>query len=62
MASNAYKRELKAFVRMDGSGRTIAGSLIWRRRKPKVGNWFQIQASECCDISFETTTTSTTEA
>jgi hypothetical protein len=47
---------------MDGSGRTIAGSLIWRRRKPKVGNWFQIQASECCDISFETTTTSTTEA
>ncbi len=55
MASN--KKDLKAFVRYDGSGRIIAGSLILRRKKPKVGNWVQIQAHECCDPDFTTTTT-----
>lgn len=62
MASNAYLRELKAFVRLDGQNRVIGGSLIYRRNKPKVGNWIQISASECCDLDFPTTTTTTTEA
>jgi len=43
------KRDLKAFLRYDGSGRVIQGSLILRRNKPKVGNWTQVQAHECCD-------------
>jgi hypothetical protein len=52
-------RPLKAFVRFDGSGRIVAGSLILRKNKPKVGKWKEIQAYECC---FLTTTTTTTAA
>jgi hypothetical protein len=52
------QRNLKAFVRYDGSGRVVAGSLILRKNKPKVGNWKEIQTYECCNPT--TTTTSTT--
>lgn len=50
------KRDLKAFVRFDGSGRIVAGSLILRKKMPKVGKWQEVPAYECCN----TTTTSTT--
>lgn len=43
------KRDLKAFVRFDGSGRVVAGSLILRRKKPKVGKWREIQGYQCCN-------------
>lgn len=49
MATN--KKDLKAFVRYDGTGRIIPGSLILQRNKPKVGNWQQTTAYECCDPS-----------
>jgi hypothetical protein len=52
------KRELKAFVRFDGSGRIVPSSLILRKNKPKVGKWKEIPAYECCNPT--TTTTSTT--
>jgi len=52
---------LKAYVRFDGTGRVIAGSLILQRFKPKVGNWQEIPASECCNY-IPTTTTTTTAA
>jgi len=52
------KRPLKAYVRFDGSGRVVAGSLVLRRNKPKVGNWQEIVAYECCN----STTTTTTQA
>lgn len=57
------KRDLKAFVRFDGSGRIVAGSLILRKNKPKVGKWHEIQAYECCNYipSPSTTTTTTTQ-
>ncbi len=58
MASN--RRDLKAYVRFDGTGRVISGSLILQRFKPKVGNWQEIDAYECCNPT--TTTTSTTAA
>ena len=51
---------LKAYVRYDGTGRVIAGSLILQRFKPQVGNWVEIDANECCNPT--TTTTTTTEA
>jgi hypothetical protein len=51
MASN--KKDLKAYVRYDGTGRLISGSLILQRFKPKVGNWKRIQAYECCDPFIE---------
>lgn len=47
MGSN--KRDLKAYVRYDGSGRVVAGSLILRRQKPKVGKWTEIQGYQCCN-------------
>jgi hypothetical protein len=49
---------LKAFVRFDGSGRIVAGSLILRKNKPKIGRWKEITTYECCN---PTTTTTTTE-
>lgn len=42
---------LKAFVRYDGSGHIVSGSLILRQFKPKVGNWEEIDAYECCKPS-----------
>ena len=57
MASNA--RPLKAYVRYDGSGRVVPGSLILRKNKPKVGKWVEVSAYECCN---PTTTTTTTQA
>ena len=56
------KRDLKAYVRFDGSGRIVAGSLILRRSKPKVGKWQEITAYECCNYVPTTTTTTTTVA
>lgn len=56
MGSN--KRDLKAYVRIDGSGRVVAGSLVLRRKMPKVGKWMEIQAYECCNPTTTTTTTS----
>ena len=62
-------RPLKAYVRFDGSGRIVAGSLILRKNKPKVGKWKEIPAYECCNptttsttTAAPTTTTSTTVA
>lgn len=52
------KRDLKAFVRYDGQGRVVAGSLILRKKKPKVGKWVEIQAYECCNPTTTTTTSS----
>jgi hypothetical protein len=50
-------RPLKAYVRFDGSGRIVAGSLILRKDKPKVGKWKEIPAYECCNPTTTTTTT-----
>lgn len=58
MANN--QKKLKAFVRYDGSGRVVAGSLILRKNKPRVGRWFEIPAYECCNYIPSTTTTTTT--
>jgi hypothetical protein len=43
------KRDLKAYSRFDGTGRIVPGSTVLRRNKPKVGNWKETQAYECCD-------------
>lgn len=59
MRSN-NNNKLKAFVRFDGSGRIVPSSLIVQAFKPKVGNYKEIDAKECCN--YTTTTTSTTAA
>ena len=56
--ANGNNKRLKAYVRFDGSGRVVPSSLILQRNKPKVGNWQEIDAYECCN--YTTTTTSTT--
>ena len=54
----ANQRNLKAFVRFDGSGRIVAGSLVLRKNKPKVGRWYEIPAYQCCnDVPTELTDT-----
>lgn len=55
MANN--KRDLKLYVRIDGSGRTVSGSGVYRLNKPKVGNWIEIQKDQCCAPTTTTTTT-----
>jgi len=47
MATN--KRDLKSYVRYDGSGRVIPGSNVLRKNMPKVGKWKETQAYECCN-------------
>jgi hypothetical protein len=54
------KKDLKAYVRFDGQGRVVAGSLILRKQKPKVGKWQEITAYECCNQTTTTTTTALT--
>jgi hypothetical protein len=52
----ATNNKLKAYVRYDGTGRVIAGGPILQRFKPKVGNWVEIDANECCNTTTTTTT------
>ena len=57
----AYNRkDLKAYVRYDGNGRVVAGSLVLRRQKPKVGKWVEITTYECCEPTTTSSTTTTT--
>lgn len=42
------RKKLKAFVRFDGSGRVVPGSLVLRKQAPKVGRWQEVVANECC--------------
>jgi hypothetical protein len=51
------KKDLKGYVRVDGSGRIVSGSLILRKSMPKVGKWIEIPAYECCNPTTTTTTT-----
>lgn len=41
MANNITPK-LKAFVRIDGTGRVIPGGPIFQASKPKVGNWKEV--------------------
>lgn len=42
------KRDLTGYVRYDGSGRVVAGSLILRKKMPKVGRWKAVDTYDCC--------------
>ena len=51
------KRKLKAFCRIDGSGRVVNSSIVFRKNMPKVGRWIEMAAYQCCNYSTTTTTT-----
>lgn len=55
----ANDRRLRAFVRYDGSGRVVPGSMVLRKKKPRVGRWNEITTYECCNDVTTTTTTTT---
>lgn len=62
MANNQTPK-LRAFVRIDGSGRVVPGAPIFQANKPKVGQWREIPLYYRGDgASSSTTTTSTTAA
>lgn len=54
-------KDLKAFVRYDGSGRVVSGSLVFRKKKPKNGRWGEITKNLCCNENPSSTTTTTTQ-
>lgn len=60
MGSVKFK-DLKAYVRYDGSGRVVAGSLVFRKKKPKNGRWSEISSNLCCNANPSSTTTTTTQ-
>ena len=49
-------RNQKAYIRIDGSGRDVAGSLLLRNKKPGNGKWREVLAYECCNTTTNTTT------
>jgi hypothetical protein len=42
-------KKLKSYVRIDGSGRIVPGSVILRKQKPKVGRFKEIASTICCE-------------
>jgi hypothetical protein len=60
MGSSKLK-DLKAYVRYDGSGRVVSGSLVFRKKKPKNGRWVEIPKNLCCNGNPSSTTTTTTQ-
>lgn len=49
MFNNNQRKGLKAWVRYDGNKNAVAGSLIFQKDKPKVGNWKEyMDVNLCC--------------
>lgn len=51
-------KNLKAYGRIDGQGRIVAGSVVYRLKKP-TGDYIELQSDQCCN--FDKTLTFTTE-
>jgi hypothetical protein len=53
------RKELKAWVRYDGSGKVVVGSMILRKTKPsgKFKELVNPATYECCNPTTTTTTT-----
>jgi hypothetical protein len=56
MANNATPK-LKAFVQVDGTGRVVSGTPVFRTSKPKSGRWREIPTYYRGDGNTTTTTT-----
>lgn len=54
------RRNLRVFVKADSNGEMVPSVLIYRKQKPKEGNWIELNASLCCTSTTTTTTSSTT--
>ena len=40
--------KLKSYIRYDGNKKIVPGSLIFRKKPPKYGNWIEINSGLCC--------------
>lgn len=47
-SAGSPRNVLRAWVRYDGEGKVVPGSVIQSRTKPKVGNWVEIPLNTCC--------------
>lgn len=49
--------KLKAFTRLDSSGRIVPGSTVLRTKMPVTGRWISMEAYACCfpSITIEST-------
>lgn len=53
----ATNNQLRSWVRLDASFRTVPGSNVLRKNKPKTGRWLEITVDECCFPSVALSTT-----
>ena len=60
MANIKGNHRLRAFSRIDGSGRIIPQTMVLRLRIPKSGRWVENQTYLCCNPTTTTTTSTTT--
>jgi hypothetical protein len=60
MANIKGNHRLKAYVRVDGTGRVIPQTMVLRLKMPKSGRWQEIQTYACCNPTTTTTTTTST--
>lgn len=59
MFNNNQRKGLKAWVRFDGNKNAVAGSLIFQKDKPKVGNWKEyMDVNLCCSSTPSSCNTS----
>lgn len=54
------RHQLRAWMRYDSLSRAVAGSLIYSKDRPKVGNWREIAARQSGSITTTSTTSTTT--
>ncbi len=47
----AQNNSLKAYSRLDGSGRIVPGTTVLRRKLPVTGSWVETPAYLCCGPS-----------
>lgn len=50
---------LNFYLRLDGLGRVVPGTGVWRKKQPKTGRWTQLPGTEsdvCCGFTTSTTT------
>lgn len=45
------KESLKAFMRVDGMGRVVPSTLVYRKKKPVIGKWIEVEPNTCCSTT-----------
>lgn len=54
MSTTRHNPRLQFYLRLDGLGRVIPGTGVWRLKQPKTGRWKlipQTEADTCCGFT-----------